>query len=107
MISSLVFCTIALASTPIPGGKNGAIQVSRLKVLEGFHPLAFAAAPKGSRFVATVEDDSVRIMDAGLKETVKNLGSHPQPAMAVAWSHDGELIASGDESARIFEWNAE
>lgn len=103
MLSSLALLAIA-AGRP---GHAATIQISPVKTLEGIHALALAPAPSGSRFVASLESDAVDIFDAGSKAIVRKLGSHPQPAMAVAWSHDGELIASGDESARIFEWNAE
>jgi WD40 repeat protein len=90
------------AAKPAPG-----FSVKPVKVVEGLRPLAFAAGPKGSLFAATMEDKSIRIMSAATRETTRTLQGHPQPAMAVAWSQDGELIASGDESARIITWNAE
>lgn len=99
MISLLV--ALALAQTPAP-----AVQIKPIRVLEGLRPLAFAAGPTGSKFVATMEDDSVRIIDAATRQTVKVLSGHPQPCYGVAWSKDGAFIATGDETARIWIWNA-
>lgn len=84
---------------------QGSLSVSRTKTVPEIRPLAFAAAPSGSKVVATCEDRSVRIIDAATGGTVKVLGSHPQSAYAVAWSRDGKWIATGDETARIFIWN--
>lgn len=82
------------------------LDIKPIKTLEGLRPLAFAAAPSGSKFVATMEDHSVRIIDASTRQTVRILSGHPQPCYAVAWSKDGKWIATGDESARIWIWNA-
>lgn len=82
-----------------------AFSVTPLKPIAGARAIAFAAAPTGSRFAATLEDGTVRIYDAATRMTLKTLGKHPQAAYAVAWSPDGKLLASGDESARIFIWD--
>lgn len=95
------------AKAPARGATGAAIQVQRLKIVEGLRPLAFAPGPDGSLFAMTLEDRSVRIMKAVTRETLHTLQGHPQPAMAIAWSKDGEILATGDESARIFLWNAE
>lgn len=78
------------------------ITVAPGKVLEGVRPVALAAAPIGGRFVACLEDGSVRVIDSRTRMTVRELARHPQPAYAVAWSADNTLIATGDESARIW-----
>jgi WD40 repeat protein len=83
------------------------VSIKPLKTVEGIRPLAFAPGPKASRFVCSLEDKSVRIMDAATHSTIRTFTGHPQPPMAVAWSADGEIIASGDESARVITWNAE
>lgn len=70
--------------------------------IEGLHPVAFAAAPTGSKIVVCMEDGSVRVMDAKTHQTVKPLAKHLQPAYAAAWSKDGLYVATGDETARIF-----
>lgn len=78
------------------------VTVTVAKVVEGLRPIALAPAPTGSLFAATLEDGSVRIIDAKTRQTVKQLAKHPQPCYAVAWSPDGAFVATGDESARIF-----
>ncbi len=92
-----LLATIALAATAAP-----AITVTPGRVVQELRPVAFAASPSGSRFAATMEDGSVRILDAKTRQTVRELARHPQPAYAVAWSPDGAYVATGDESARIF-----
>jgi WD40 repeat protein len=82
--------------------QTSVITVTLAKVVEGLRPVAMAPAPTGSRFVAAMEDGSVRIIDATTRQTVRELAKHPQPAYAVAWSPDGAFVATGDESARIF-----
>ncbi len=81
-------------------------KVTPGRVLVGVRPIAFAAAPSGSRFVACLEDGSVRIIDAKTRQTVRTLDKHPGPAYAAAWSADGSFVATGDETARIWIHNA-
>lgn len=81
------------------------LEVLPKKVLQGQRALAFAPCPTGSRFAATMEDKTVRIIDAATSETLKVLQGHPVPAYGVAWSADGAFLATGDESARIFIWD--
>jgi WD40 repeat protein len=76
--------------------------VAVAKIVPELRPIALAAAPTGSKFVACMEDGSVRIIDATTRQTVKVLDKHPQPCYAVAWSKDGLLIATGDETARVW-----
>ena len=76
------------------------------RVLVGVRPIALAAAPTGSKFVACLEDGSVRIIDAKTHATLRTLDKHPGPAYAAAWSADGNFVATGDETARIWIHNA-
>jgi WD40 repeat protein len=85
-----------------PGSAQSAINVTVAKIVEGLRPIAFAAAPSGSKFVACLEDGSVRIIDANTRQTIRVLDKHPQPAYACAWSPDGLKIAVGDETARVW-----
>jgi WD40 repeat protein len=78
------------------------VTVTAGPIIDGLRPISLVAAPFGSRFAAAMEDGSVRIIDAKTRQTVKVLTKHPQPAYGLAWSYDGELVASGDETARIF-----
>jgi len=85
---------------------GGAITVTPGQQVPGLRPLAYAAAPTGSRVLVTLEDGSVRIFDAKSRQTVLNLAKHPNQAYAAAWSPDGLFVATGDESARIWIENA-
>ncbi len=101
MLPFLVALALAQAPDPAP-----AIVIKPIKVLEGLKALAFASAPTGSKFAVTLEDKSVRIIDAGTRQTIRTLQGHPQPCYGVAWTKDGAFIATGDETARIWIWNA-
>ena len=92
-----LLATLLLAAVPkvFPG-----------KTVVGVRPIALAAAPTGTQFVACLEDGSVRIMDAKTRMTIRNLDKHPGPAYAAAWSADGNFVAIGDETARIWIHNA-
>ena len=96
-----LLAAIVLAAPAAP-----AIKVIPGKTVPALHPIAFAAAPTGTQFVACMEDGTVRILDAKNGKTIRNLGKHPQPAYAVDWSQDGRFIATGDESARVWIENA-
>lgn len=98
--------TLAVAQTAAKPAAVPAFSVKRLRELQGIRPLAFAPSPTGSQIAVTLEDKSVRIIDAKTFQTIRSFQGHPQPAYAIAWSDDGSFIASGDESARIFIWDA-
>lgn len=82
-----------------------ALSVKSLKTVYGVRPIALAAGPSGTRFAASLENNTIRIYDVINMAVVKVLIGHPQPAYAVAWNPKGTMIASGDESARIFLWD--
>lgn len=92
---------LAFAQAPT---KAPEVTITPIKVLEGLRPLAFAAAPTGSKFAVSLEDNSIRIIDASTRQTLKTLTGHPQPCYGLAWSKDGALLASGDETARVWLW---
>jgi WD40 repeat protein len=94
---SIIATALLLAS-----GSNQGLTVTPGKTIDGLRPIAFAAAPTGSKFVACMEDGSVRVIDAKTRQTVRMLDKHPQPAYAAAWSPDGLRIAVGDETARVW-----
>lgn len=95
-----------LAALAMASPQAAPIQITPGKQAPGLRPIAFAAAPTGSKFVASMEDGSVRIIDAKTGQTVRALNKHPQPAYAVDWSQDGKFIATGDETARVWLENA-
>jgi WD40 repeat protein len=93
------------AIAPTATNAKAAVTVKLARELQGLRAIAVAPGPIGSQFVATMEDTSVRIIDANTRQTLKTFTGHPQPAYAAAWSDDGAYIATGDESARIFIWD--
>ena len=95
---SILAAALALA----PATPPQTIQVTVGRVVPNLRPIAFAAAPLGSKFIACMEDGSVSIIDAKTRQTIKEMDKHPQPAYAAAWSQDGNLVATGDETARIW-----
>jgi len=85
-----------------PAFQGAELSLSTLKVVDGVHPVAISAAPTGRRVAIALEDGTVYIVDAESRATVRKLAKHPQPCYALAWSRDGNYLATGDESARIF-----
>lgn len=105
MIVTSALVAIAVSQTASAKVVAPAFAVKKVRELQGIRPLAFAPSPSGSQLAVTLEDKSVRIIDAKTYKTIKTFQGHPQPAYAIAWSDDGAFIASGDESARIFLWD--
>jgi WD40 repeat protein len=103
MLTSLAISLVVGQAAPATAVTLG---VTETRTVQGMRPLAFAPAPSGSLFAATMEDKTVRIINAATRETVRTFEGHPVPAYAVAWSDDGAFLATGDESARIFIWDA-
>jgi WD40 repeat protein len=95
---------LALGPKPVTTHSK-TISITVTKIEEALRPISLAAAPYGPRFVAAMEDGSVRIIDAKTRQTVKMLTKHPDPAYGIAWSPDGILVATGDEKARIYVEN--
>lgn len=106
MTAITIFLSLAVAQgAPKAAAAAPTFSVKLVRELQGIRPLAYAAASTGSRVAVTLEDRSVRIIDAKTCQTLKTFQGHPQPAYAVAWSDDGQFLASGDESGRIFIWD--
>ena len=97
-----ILAAALLMGTPVHKPTSVVFQVSAGPVIQGLRPIALAAAPTGSKFLACLEDGSVRVMDAKSRQTVRILAKHPQGAYAAAWSPDGTYVAPGDESARTW-----
>ena len=106
MIVTSVLATLIAGQAAAKPVATPAFNVKRIRELQGIRPLAFAPSPTGSQIAVTLENKTVRIIDAKTYQTIRSFSGHPQPAYAVAWSDDGAYIASGDESARIFLWDA-
>ncbi|MBC8063530.1 MAG: hypothetical protein H7Y17_01770, partial [Chlorobia bacterium] len=106
MIALSALVTMAVGQAAAKPVAVPVFSVKRLREMQGIRPLAYAPSPSGSHLAVTLEDKSVRIIDAKTFQTIRTFQGHPQTAYAVAWSDDGSFIASGDESARIFIWDA-
>lgn len=98
--------TSLILASSLAVAQAGTLTLSGPRLWQGLRPTNYAAAPTGSRFVATLEDRSLRIIDANTRQTIRTMTGHPQTAYAVAWSPNGKTIASGDESGRVFIWDA-
>jgi len=97
---------LALVCAPTKAHVKAPISINVAKVVTALRPIAFAPAPTGSKILASMEDGSVRVIDCKTRETVRPLNRHPQPAYGLAWSPGGQLVATGDETARIWIENA-
>jgi WD40 repeat protein len=80
-------------------------SVTPAGALLGQEGLALAFAPSGTRFVAGMADNTVKVFDARTRQTVKVYSGHRFPVRAVAWSPNGKWIASGAENAEIRVWD--
>ena len=93
--------TTALTAPPEAG-----VTVTQVKSFSHIRATAVATAMKGSRFAVASEDNMVRIMDAKTMKTVFQLTGHPRTPKAVCFSPNGKYLLTGDESARIWLWDA-
>ncbi len=108
MLFPLALIGPAYQTTPVaPGAKvaTAAFAITSSKSLVGVHAICIAAAPTGDRIACGMENNSIRIIDAVTRQTVKTLEGHTRPVQAIAWSPDGRYIASGDERAKIYVWD--
>lgn len=97
-----VLCTLALTQTAKPATP---ITITRQKTLPHFRVLSVAPAPTGATFAASLEDRTVRIVDAKTSSGLRTFSGHPDSVYGVAISPDGKILASGDETARIWLWD--
>lgn len=96
MIASLVLVA-ALGAPPV--------QIAKVKSYDHLRLIAVAPAPTGAMVAASLEDRSVRLFNAATGTSVRTLVGHPQPAYGLAFNPAGTLLATGDESGRIFLWD--
>lgn len=99
MLSAFLF-----AALPISFG-TAAITLGQARTLQGTHVMAVAAAPTGSKFAATLENNDVRVIDANTGMTIRKFKT-VQPAYGIAWNPKGTQIVTGDEGGRVTLWNA-
>lgn len=98
---------MALLSPPQaakPAAAN-AFVVARLRTFDQIRIVSLAGAPTGTLFALGQEDTSVRVMDAAKLQTIWTLKGHPQPCYGLAFSPDGKILATGDDTARIYLWD--
>ncbi|MFY9233076.1 MAG: WD40 repeat domain-containing protein [Fimbriimonadaceae bacterium] len=114
MILTTIVLSVALTAQnqgaqPITAAafKPAAVTITPKRTFSDASVIQIAPAPKGSIFAASTIDSKIRIYDAKYSKMIIELGDHPQPVYALAWSPDGRYMASGDESARIFIWKTE
>jgi WD40 repeat protein len=94
-------------------GRSGGIELwnpGERRLVQADNPFrdlvyAVAFAPDGKRLVAAGAEGSIRIIDLAGGQTLSTLTGHSGPVLCLAWSSDGNWIASGsaDRSIRIWE----
>lgn len=103
--ATVLLVAASQGSTAAVGTKPPGFSITASKSLVGLHATCFAASPTGSKIACAMEDNSIRIIDAATRQTVKVMTGHKRQPLAIAWSPDGRLIATGDDSARIYLWD--
>lgn len=102
MITALVSTlTLALGAKVTVGD-----IVEKVKVFPSLRVIATCPAPTGSKVLVALENKDVRIFDAKLGLSIRTLTGHPDPVYGLAWSPNGKFIATGDDKARIWIWDA-
>lgn len=101
MLTTLsIFATVAT-------GQAAPAPVTRVRSFDNIKAIAIAAAPSGTRFAIAQDNSTVRIMDpANTNAAPIQMVGHPQPVYAIAWNASGTQVVTGDETARIFVWDA-
>lgn len=83
-----------------------AVSVTRYKSFDNIHATCVATSAKGTQFAVASEDNRIRIIDSKTMNTTFQLLGHPMTVYGLAFSNDGRYLLSGDESARIYLWDA-
>lgn len=96
MLATLA-ASLVLAPTPV--------TVKSVRTLPTLTTIALAAAPTGSTLAVSLENSTVRIFNAATGQSSQTLTGHPQPAYGLAFSPDGKVLATADETARIWLWD--
>ncbi len=63
-------------------------------------------SPDGRHLAATIDESTIKILNAATGEEVLSLFGHRGPVCSVAWSPDGRRIVSGSEDQTVKIWNA-
>lgn len=96
MLATLA-ATLVLAPTPI--------TVRSVRTLPTLKTIAIAASPVGSTLAVSLENNTIRIFNAATGQSSQTLTGHPQPVYGLAFSPDGKVLATADETARIWLWD--
>lgn len=99
MLTALLSTTLLLQPATTPP------QFAPLRTMQGLRSLTVAPAPTGSRFAASLENRSVRIIEAATGQTLRTFTGHPDSIYGVAWNPAGTILATGDDTARIWLWD--
>ncbi len=95
----ITLITAALIAAPAP------IVVTKVQAFDQVKTISVACAPTGSMVAIGQENGQVRLMNAATRQTVKQLVGHPQACYGLAFSPDGKLLVSGDETSRMYVWD--
>lgn len=100
LTASLAAATLA----PMTLGQTS-LALSRVRIMP-FRIVGAAGSPVGNLVALAGEDGSVHLVDATNGLVKRTLKGHPQPCYGVAFSPDGKLLVSGDDTARLWLWDA-
>jgi WD40 repeat protein len=81
------------------------LTVGPTRTVSAYKVNAIAPRPAVSQYAAAGEDFVVRLVNAVDGSTIRSFSGHPQPVYAIGFNAAGTLMATGDETARIFIWN--
>jgi len=96
---------LALSASTLAQAPVQAPAFKLMKEFQGLRAMQFAPNPMNGTMAVSLENNEIRIIDSKNGQTLKTFKGHPQPANALAWTKDGKMLASGDDSARIFLWD--
>jgi WD40 repeat protein len=80
-------------------------QVGQI-VLNGKSAVWGVAFDPGGNRLAVAADNDVQVFDPRTSDSISMTMQHPAEVTAVAFSRDGDLIATGDFAAKVRVWNA-
>ena len=81
------------------------VSFKRVKTFDGLRMTAAAAPATGPNFGVALENRDVKLMNAKTLQGFATLKGHPQAVYGLAFSPDGKLVLTGDDSGRIWLWD--